>query len=173
MAVLLSWLGPNGEACEATARVCRVAEDELTVVARRPVSEGQLIGVCWDERQGRATAVSCREERAEYQVVLSSPLEEMRREVRQAVSGGAMLYWREPSRGWRTSGVAVRNLSPSGLQLVCPQALAVPQTVRIVGQSFECIGVVRYCEPTGDDFRLGIEFTTRPAPKGQLRSPLV
>ncbi len=166
----LTWVNPIGEHCQVTAEVRNFGDDRMVLAVGKPLTTGQTVGVNWNQRLGRAKVQSCQPWRSEFLVVLSCPLQDLRKDVRVAVSGGGTLYWWDQSRGWRTTNVAVRNLSKQGVQVLSPVRLEVPQAVRLSGETWDCVGWTRYCEPAGEDFRIGIEWTERPSRKGSPRS---
>ncbi len=72
-------------------------------------------------------------------------------------TGGGVLHWKGGS-----IAVAVHNVSPGGLQLQAPQAVAVPEVVRLTGETWECLGWTRYCTRQGSKFVVGVEMVGQP-----------
>ncbi len=85
-----------------------------------------------------------------------------RAERRAIVYGGGSLTWDDAANGSRTSSVIVRNLSGEGLQIVCHQAIRTGAVVFLTGETYECLGKVRYCVYGEDGYRIGIQFTREP-----------
>src|SRR5262249_7406474 len=78
---------------------------------------------------------------------------ELRREGRAHTTGGGMLH-----RRGRPIPVTVRNVSDGGLQLQAPEPVAVPEMIRVTGETWECLGWTRYCTRQGSRFVVGVEL---------------
>ncbi|MEZ5366767.1 MAG: hypothetical protein R2748_31610 [Bryobacterales bacterium] len=85
-----------------------------------------------------------------------------RREMRAEVFGEGSLTWNDGLDGARTSSVTVRNLSSQGLQVVCRKAIRAGASVFLTGETYECLGTVKYCVYSDEGFRIGIELEREP-----------
>jgi hypothetical protein len=85
-----------------------------------------------------------------------------RSEMRASVYGGGSLTWEDADEGSRTSPVVVRNLSGHGLQVVCQRAVRAGAAVFLTGETYECLGEVKYCVHVDGGFRIGIELRREP-----------
>ncbi len=75
-------------------------------------------------------------------------------------TGGGVLHWRGAS-----IPVTVRNVSDGGVQLQVPQAINVPEVIRLTGETWECLGSTRYCTRQGSKFVVGVEIVGEPYQK--------
>ena len=87
-----------------------------------------------------------------------------RSEMRAAVYGGGVLAWNDAEKGPRTARVVVTNLSGQGLQIICSEAIRTGAVVFLTGDTYECLGEVRYCVYGDDGYRIGIELRRDPYP---------
>lgn len=85
-----------------------------------------------------------------------------RSQMRATVYGGGSLAWDDVEKGAQTSNVIVRNLSGLGLQVICGRPIRTGAVVFLTGDTFECLGEVRYCVYGEDGYRIGIEFKREP-----------
>jgi hypothetical protein len=90
-----------------------------------------------------------------------------RSEMRASVYGGGSLTWEDADEGSRTSPVVVRNLSGHGLQVVCQRAVRAGAAVFLTGETYECLGEVKYCVHVDGGFRIGIQLSRPPYPKAE------
>ena len=88
-----------------------------------------------------------------------------RSELRAPVFGGGWLTWDDAREGARTSHVVVRNLSGQGLQVVSPRQVRTGAVVFLTGETYECLGKVKYCVHGDGGFRIGIQFMREPYPR--------
>jgi hypothetical protein len=95
-----------------------------------------------------------------------------RSELRASVYGGGSLTWDDAGEGSRTSSVIVRNLSEQGIQVLCHRAIRTGAVVFLTGETYECLGKVRYCVYGEDGYRIGIQFTREPYPRNRSGKPI-
>jgi hypothetical protein len=89
--------------------------------------------------------------------------EERRRTDRDAVSGEAELKWLGLDGHTLSLPVTVLDLSESGAGLSAAARPPVGQSVQLIGNQFDCVGVVRHCCDTGSGrFHLGLLFARPP-----------
>ncbi|MBI3694024.1 MAG: PilZ domain-containing protein [Acidobacteria bacterium] len=160
----LAWRTETGEGRRAVALVQSVAGEEITVRLPEALAVGQT--VLLDDGTALRTAMvnKCEPQAGGFLVRLAF---ERRREQREPAGGRGVLRWTGPS-GSQTVEAQVRDISSDGMQLELPSPVEVDQTVRLVGENFECIGLVRYCRPDGVRFVAGIQFTRAPYEKASL-----
>jgi hypothetical protein len=93
--------------------------------------------------------------------------EERRREDRLAAAGSGRLQWTDRA-GQHVAMVEVRNVTEDGLQVMANELLPQQQTVRLSGETWECIGDVCYCRSEGRKFVAGIRMRRRPFLKNSV-----
>ena len=136
----------------------------MTIRLPEALTAGQTVWVCEGAGVRIGSVRDCEPQAEGFLVRLAI---QRRREERQAVGGAGVLQWLGPN-GPRTVEVQVRDISDHGMQLELSEPVKVDQTVRLAGQNFECIGLVRYCQPKGARFVAGIQFTRPPYGKESL-----
>lgn len=87
---------------------------------------------------------------------------------RVRVSGGGVLSWDDGKRSYECSA-QVRDTSDGGLQLLLSRAVPVGSTAYLTGETFQCLGTVRYCQASADGYAVGLSFVRDPYFRGRLR----
>ncbi len=82
----------------------------------------------------------------------------------EPAGGMVVLNWSD-SKGPQTAEAQVRDICSTGMQVQVLVPVEVDRTVRLEGETFQCIGVARYCRRQGGRFLVGIEFTRPPYDK--------
>ena len=160
----VEWLTEAGERRSAVARVEGMEGEEMTTRLPEALATGQTVWV-YEGTAVRTTCVRSCEPQAEGFLVRLTL--QRRREEREPAGGIGVLRW-SGLKGPRTAEVLVRDIGSGGMQLELPVPVDVDQTVRLEGQNFECIGLIRYCRPKGARFVAGIQFTRPPYDKKSL-----
>ena len=160
----LAWRSETGERLTAVAPVKEAVGEEMTVLLPEELAAGQTLWVYEGALTHTAIVLDCQPSPDGFLVRMAF---QRRREVRQPVRGTGVLRWSGPN-GPRTVEVQVQDMSASGMQFELSEPIQVDETVRLAGQSFECIGLVRYCTPQGNRFVVGIQFTRPPYDRDSL-----
>lgn len=96
-----------------------------------------------------------------------------RSETRAPVFGGGSLTWNDGLEGACTEPVTVRNLSGHGLQVLCRRPIRAGAPVFLTGETYECLGTVKYCVYSDEGFRIGIELERDPYPRSGSDTALI
>jgi hypothetical protein len=102
---------------------------------------------------------SCRKALAELTTGPSRPATERRCEIRVETESPARIKALDPltSIGPSSNGL-VLNTSSKGLKLKAPRAFFPGAVVQIRFQDRSVLGKVKYCNPSGDEFDIGVEL---------------
>lgn len=161
-----SWRSASGETLHATAEVETIMQDGIVLLAPAPITVGQTVYLNWSGAERRAEVHHCEKRANAYLLILRFILYERRRADRLSSAGTGTLQWSMPGGARQAARVSVRNIGASGALIVSDQPLVVDQMVRLSGETWECIGRIRYCRRDGKKFLSGIQLTQPPQPKG-------
>ncbi|GEM_PF-1801455 len=89
-------------------------------------------------------------------------LTERRRLERLPASGSGTLEWTDPTRRHRTATVTVKDITADGVRLEADEPLETLNGARLVGETWECLGSIRYCRPENGRFVAGMQLTRLP-----------
>ena len=160
----LEWTERNGEPCSCIVEVRRRGERGITVVAPR----------CPDLKQ----LATLRDGQSVYGVIVEKTLPMSdglvvnlryasagrRREDRVPTDGKASISWDTRGHAFHAGcEVDVTDVSSDGLQLISPEPIPDAAVVRVLGDSLQCLGKVRYCLETGPKYRIGLHFIRKPS----------
>src|SRR5581483_3815902 len=98
-------------------------------------------------------------------------LTERRRLDRLPASGSGTLEWIDPSRRRRTATVTVKDITADGVRLEADQPLETWNGARLIGETWECLGSIRYCRPENGRFVAGMQLTRLPIRRTDSRGP--
>jgi hypothetical protein len=56
--------------------------------------------------------------------------------------------------------------------VLCHRAIRTGAVVFLTGETYECLGKVRYCVYGEDGYRIGIQFTREPYPRNRSGKPI-
>ena len=90
-----------------------------------------------------------------------------RRTQRLPAAGTGLLEWNDAT-GPRGTTVRVTNVSADGVTIELPEAVKAPQMGRLTGNTWQCLGWLRYCNEQRGGFMAGFEFVQDPYPKGSF-----
>lgn len=94
----------------------------------------------------------------------------VRAHQRIPVTGSGVLTW-DAGNGARRCPTQVRNLGDGGLQLFVTRAMVRGWTAYVTGETFECVGDVRYCVPSDGGFLVGLSFRHEPYLRSNGKTP--
>ena len=86
-----------------------------------------------------------------------------RESERVPVGDRAKLVWHRPGEAYEVADIQVSNVSLGGLQMLCPEKVAVGSLVCVTGDDFQCLGTVCYCTAAGSGFVAGMQYSKQPA----------
>jgi hypothetical protein len=158
------WLDHAGE-LRGGVEAVKDAEDGL--VARLPTQliVGQTVWVRSAVGNQKGFVRSCLPSGETFLTAVQILSCDRRREDRYPVVGQGTLKWND-GRLHHTSAVQVCNVTPEGVRVRLDRELHSGQMVRLSGETWECIGAVRYCEPEGGHYwALGLEILGSAYPK--------
>ncbi len=159
--VNIAWRTSTGEERTIVASVEAVVGEETTVRIPEAIPAGETVWM-YDGKAVRTTSVrSCEAQTKGFVVRLGL---QRRREEREPAGGMVVLNWSD-SKGPQTAEAQVRDICSTGMQVQVLVPVEVDRTVRLEGETFQCIGVARYCRRQGGRFLVGIEFTRPPYDK--------
>jgi len=159
----ITWLTASGDRHTVAARAFATADGVRAELAE-PVPIGQTVWVAWEPAARRAFVRSCQAVDDLYIAELGFLAQERRRQDRLPAVGSGALHWFAGSQG-RTATVEVEDVTESGVRVRAPEPIAPGEMVRLTGESWECLGRVRYCHVGDDGSILGIELTGPAYPK--------
>lgn len=164
---ILFWLNLSGER-SAAVEVESATGDEIALRVAEPLAIGQKVGVYRELTERRGVVRHCEHHRGSFLIFVHFLRWELRREERVAACGPVRICWAHRSLGQRDMTVTATNISERGVQVEIPEAIEIGRIVRLVGESWECLGWVRYCKGLGRHFLAGIEWSTRPSNVGSV-----
>ena len=124
-----------------------------------------LITVLFEELSRREDFIPLGDQRPRSRV----GVRERRALKRQAAGGSGSLYWTDPYGRCGVSAVVARNVTEKDIQLEAPKQVPVPATVRLSGQTLECVGSACYRRRAGEKYLVGILLFGQPYGKQARR----
>jgi hypothetical protein len=160
-AAKLRWVAASGEERETDSRVEDVSPSGTVCLLAEPLEAGRTVWIKWLLGEHRAMVQHCQRRGKEYLAVLRLVVHERRTEDRLTAGGGGQLFFSDHLSG-RAVAVQVVNVSARGAQVASSERLEPHRNVRLMGGTWECLGVIRYCRQKGDSFFAGIHFVRPP-----------
>lgn len=152
----ISWLAPSGER-HRVAAVASPAPAGVLAELAEPAVVGRTVWVEWEPAERRAFVRSCEARDGRYLAELTFLAQERRREDRIPSAGNGSLEWFE-MREKRAAPVVVEDVTEGGVRLRLEESLSQVDMVRLTGETWECLGKVRYCLARDGGTVLGIEL---------------
>ena len=163
----LFWLDESSELRSAPVKMQNVSAEGMAVATPASIAVGETVRLRSELSESRASVRYCRKQEAGFSVGLRLVPQERRRGERLSASGAGYLTWTESSGRQRTTVVKAKNISDEGMQVEVPRDVGISQLqqdelVKVWGSTYECVGRLRFRQPSGPSCVLGIEFV-RPA----------
>jgi hypothetical protein len=163
----LSWCTESGQHRHEVVDVHDVYDQGIVVRAPEALTAGQTVSLTMGQIERKAAVQTCEGREGAFLLFLRFVQHDNRREDRLATIGCGTLVCSD-RRGRPVLRVQVTNTSKQGAQVEIDQPISIHQLVRLSGQTWECLGQVRYCQRRGTKFVAGIQFTQAPHPKSSM-----
>jgi hypothetical protein len=163
----ISWEAESQGRRSAVVEVLDLTTGGIIVKTPERLTVGLTVFLSWDHKDRRASVTHCEERGSGFFVSLHFLNEERRREDRLISAGSGRLHWTDRA-GQHIAIVEVQNVTEEGLQVMVNEGLPHQQTVRLSGETWECIGDVCYCRTEGRKFVAGIQLRRRPYLKNSV-----
>ena len=154
-------MGSSGEERETYGMVDDVRSSRTVCLLSEPLEAGQTVWVRWLLVEYRTTVQHCQRQGKDYLVVLRPVRHERRTEDRLTAGGDGKLFFSDDLSG-RAVAVQVVDVSATGAKVASLEHLEPYRNVRLMGSTWECRGLVRYCRQEGESFFSGIQFVRPP-----------
>jgi hypothetical protein len=155
--VVVSWLTASGQRQRAPVQAVANREGAVAILPG-PLAVGQTVWIEQACAERRAYVRSCQTTAGECVADLRFLVEERRRQDRIPVSGQGEVHWYDKAGLRRVAAVAVENVTESGVRLNMSESLRGVPMLRLTGETWECLGRIRYCESGVAGYGVGVEL---------------
>jgi hypothetical protein len=156
---VLAWLAASGERRRALVPMV-VGQEGATAFLPEPLPIGRTVWMEQGPAERCAFVRSCQSASGQWVVDLCFLVEERRRQDRIPVSGKGEVHWYDKGGHQRVATVEVENVTESGVRLKVAESLRGVAMLRLTGETWECLGRIRYSEAGVTGHGVGIELAS-------------